>query len=730
LWEEIWLLLLSAGVIALLFPRIGRDGNHTRTRIAVALIWLTLAGLILAPAKGVIVYEYGLPGTPIPWGITVDRSGNVWVAEQSANRIARVYPNAGEYTIPTVGCVPWSVVASLDEEDIWFTEENGGKIGILVPSQNKFYEWQLPTTIDLLQPRPQGIAMNITKISANSYKRPRYDVWFTEFGRNRIGHLFAENPENVRFSFYTIPGVTDAQPRCIAMSPLDYSVWFTEYKTNRISSLKLLENGTAVFRHYAVAAPTAANIGLWGIGVDAAGFVWVVENVRNCIGKLNPVSGEYVTFAIPTQNSQPRELVVEIGDIPDRPLNIWFTEFNGDKVGRYDPRSNVFYEYPIVSAGGRPHGIAIATYGGGVGGYGDLWFTEPFAQKIGRIYNWNTPPLVTITTVGTISYATATSQTLSMSRLGTASSTASTTASTSVTTAATVSPTVVTTTYTFTSSQLLLTSTSIYSYTVSSGSTSSTTSTTATTTTQVTASVSTIPTTTTTTATSISLNIQTSSVTTSRTNTIFLTSTSLITTTVTKTSTSTYPTVTLTTANTSFISTTTFSPTATITSAQTYVVPTTSVATAILTATATTTTTVAITRPCIIASVAYGSELAPEVQFLRGYRDGPVMSTFAGAQFMRIFNAFYYSFSPSVAQFVGRDSFLSTVTRALITPLLACLHASTSVLTIPQLGQEAGIFTMGIVASALAGMTYLLPLLVVARAPRVFRRRLRATQGA
>ena len=720
-------MLLSGGVVGLFFAQ-RRQGNHTRIRIVVAFVWLTsLLGLVLVPAKAVVVYEYGLPGTPWPWGITVDRSGNIWTAERQANKIAIVGVPTVEYSIPTAGSVPWGIAASLDEEDIWFTEENAGKIGRFVRSENKFYEWSLPALGE--QPRPRGICMNVTKISTNNYKTPRYDVWFTEFGRSnaavgksRIGHLYGTDATQVRFSFYNITGVADPQPLCIAMSPLDYSVWFTEYRTNRISSLKLMENGTAVFRHYSTGA-TGDGSGLWGIGVDPAGFVWVVESKsnRNCIGKLNPVTGEYVTFTIPTPNSEPHELVVEAySGFPDRPLNVWFTEYNSGKIGRYDPGLNVFFEYPIISTGGGAHGIAIT------GSYGNVWFTEPFAQKVGEIYNWNTPPLVTTTTVGTITYPLTTSRTLATSRIGTTSGATSYTASTTMVDSTAVSATVVTTTYTFTSSQFLITTTSIYSYTVSSGSTSYTTTTTTTTSTQTTASVSTTPTTTTTTATYVSWNVQTSSVTTSMTNTIFLTSTSLTTTTLTRTSTSMHPTVTVTAANTSFISTTTFSPTATVTSAQTSVIFTTSVATSVLTTTVTTTTTVAITRPCIIASVAYGSELAPEVQFLRGFRDGPVTSTFAGSQFMRVFNAFYYSFSPTVAQFVGRDSLLSTATRALIAPLLGGLHVAASTLTVLRSSQEIGILVTGTLASALIGMIYLLPLLAVTKA---FWRKLKAVRG-
>jgi len=710
LWSATWLVLFNTSLISLFFIHKRTRIRHLRTRTLLAAISLIcLAALMLPPAQGVIVYEYGLAGTPIPWGITIDRGGAIWFTEQGTNRIAQL---GAEYQIPTPGCVPWAIAASNDEEDIWFTEETAGKIARFVPSEKKFYEWFLPNPAE--SPRPRGIAMNITKMSTTN-KTPRYDVWFTEYSRNRIGHLYGNETHgaiHIRFSFYTIPlppGESvwpigpGAQPLCIAMNPIDRSVWFTEYRTNRISSIKLLENGSAQFRHYKLGEVTD-NISPWGIGVDPNGFVWVTESKRNCIGRLNPVSGEYMTFTVPTPNSEPHELVLEATTTPPyRVLNVWFTEHNGDKIGRYDPGMNVFFEYPIISTGGKPHGIALS---------GSIWFTEPFAQKIGAIYGWYAPPRVTTTTVGTITSAVTTSLTLAPSRAGTTSVTATYSAATSTTGAIAASVTSVTATYTFTSSMLRMTSTSIYSYTLTSRSTSYTTTSTTTTATQTIISVSTLRTTTSTTATSTSVSVQTSSSTTSRTSTIVIVSTSLTTTTLTATSTSNYPTVTATLANTSFIATTTFSPTITTTSVRTSIVPMTSTGTSILTTTTTTTTTIAVTRPCIVASAAHGSELAPEVQFLRELRDRTVMATFAGTQFMRIFNTFYYSFSPAVAELVRTSPYLATAARVLISPLLISLRVAALVLPILPADPEVGVSFMGILASCLIGTASLTPAFV------------------
>ena len=54
---------------------------------------------------------------------------------------------------------------------------------------------------------------------------------------------------------------------------------------------------------------------------------------------------------------------------------------------------------------------------------------------------------------------------------------------------------------------------------------------------------------------------------------------------------------------------------------------------------------------CLIATAAYGSEMAPQVQFLREIRDNTVLQTQSGTSFMTAFNTFYYTFSPTVADY-------------------------------------------------------------------------------
>lgn len=111
--------------------------------------------------------------------------------------------------------------------------------------------------------------------------------------------------------------------------------------------------------------------------------------------------------------------------------------------------------------------------------------------------------------------------------------------------------------------------------------------------------------------------------------------------------------------------------------------------------------------PCLIATAAFGSELAPEVQFLRDFRDQQILHTFAGSTFMSVFNSWYYSFSPNIAQYESRNTVMRGVIRIMLYPLLTILHMSSEIYSILGFQPELGVLTAGILASLLIGMTYL-----------------------
>ena len=116
---------------------------------------------------------------------------------------------------------------------------------------------------------------------------------------------------------------------------------------------------------------------------------------------------------------------------------------------------------------------------------------------------------------------------------------------------------------------------------------------------------------------------------------------------------------------------------------------------------------------CLIATAAFGSELAPQVQALRNFRDGIALNTLAGSSFMAVFNGWYYSFSPQVADFERGRPWLKEAVRASVYPLLGILDLSTQVYDTLAFNGEAAIVGAGLTASALIGLLYFAPLSAV-----------------
>ena len=100
---------------------------------------------------------------------------------------------------------------------------------------------------------------------------------------------------------------------------------------------------------------------------------------------------------------------------------------------------------------------------------------------------------------------------------------------------------------------------------------------------------------------------------------------------------------------------------------------------------------------CLIATAAYGSELAPQVQFLREVRDHTLLSTAAGSAFMESFNAYYYTFAPTVAEWERQNPVFKEAVRLAITPLISSL----SIMSLADAGSEADVLTLGISVIAL-----------------------------
>jgi len=115
---------------------------------------------------------------------------------------------------------------------------------------------------------------------------------------------------------------------------------------------------------------------------------------------------------------------------------------------------------------------------------------------------------------------------------------------------------------------------------------------------------------------------------------------------------------------------------------------------------------------CLIATATFDSELAPQVQQLRELRDNKLLQTKSGSDFMTIFNNFYYTFSPQVADLERESPLFKETVKIGITPLLLSLSLMNSIemnSEIEVIGYGSSIILLNL------GMYFVAPTLIVVR---------------
>lgn len=113
---------------------------------------------------------------------------------------------------------------------------------------------------------------------------------------------------------------------------------------------------------------------------------------------------------------------------------------------------------------------------------------------------------------------------------------------------------------------------------------------------------------------------------------------------------------------------------------------------------------------CLIATATFGSEMAPQVQQLREFRDNTLLKTESGSVFMSGFNQFYYSFSPTIADWERQNPAFKETVKLTITPLLTSL----SILNYVDIDSEAEVLGYGITIIFLnIGMYFIAPVIAI-----------------
>jgi len=113
---------------------------------------------------------------------------------------------------------------------------------------------------------------------------------------------------------------------------------------------------------------------------------------------------------------------------------------------------------------------------------------------------------------------------------------------------------------------------------------------------------------------------------------------------------------------------------------------------------------------CLIATASFGSELSPQVQLLREIRDNTILQTKFGSVFMTSFNQFYYSFSPTIADYERENVIFKETVKLTLIPLLTSL----TLLQYVDINSESEMLVYGIGIILLnIGMYFVAPAILI-----------------
>ena len=297
--------------------------------------------------------------------------GNMWFTALNSNQVGKITPagSVTQYPIPTADSSPQKIVAGPDG-NLWFTEEVG-QIGVVTPagagagtitefalqafgcphgitvgSDNNLWVADQCGFVERFTPTnpPGEIDYPVTADAFDIARGPDGNLWFTEFSGQLIGRM---STAGVLTEFAT---PDNTFPAGIAAGA-DGNLWFQNQ-----------DIGGSVGRITPAGGIDIFSAGLSGCAADITsagdGGLWIPDPcllpVNLALARVNTLGVVTARQASSYANSGAQGIAVG----PDGRL--WFTEFNGSRIGRMSAISGS--GMPIVAQEGAPFSGKVASF--------------------------------------------------------------------------------------------------------------------------------------------------------------------------------------------------------------------------------------------------------------------------------------------------------------------------------------------------------------------------------
>ena len=305
---------------------------------------------------GAFIQEYTIP-TPNsePLFIDVDANGRVWFTENNGMKIGSFNPWTKTFKEYSTSFHPRDIVCNVLNGLVYFTEDeySNSHYGALVPRTGVVYEF--PTGL------PVASAVDCTL-------DPSGNFWFNGWDSQSVSKANKTGLESyIPPSFGYMSGLTEDP---------EGNIWLTivqayEYNPRLLKlDTKLAQPGTS---NGFTEIPLPTNQETIRRPLAALGKIWFPMMNESKIACYDPTTGEFEEYPTPTPDAG-------IGDLAlDRWERIWFTEPLANQIAMLDLRTGVITEFPIPTPDASLCGIAVDM------NRDIVWFTESSGNKIGRL---------------------------------------------------------------------------------------------------------------------------------------------------------------------------------------------------------------------------------------------------------------------------------------------------------------------------------------------------------
>ena len=265
-----------------------------------------------------------------------------------------------EYDLPRKTIEPHDILRDA-EGNVWYTNFGEMFIGKFDPKTLKHTEYAIKT---FKPDAPKGLL----SIEFDHTGK----IWFDTMYQGSLGCL---DPKTGEIAYYPVPKEWNDDRVQLNFTGLHYEVdnkvWTKSVGTQDIFRVDLKTGQWEKF-HPTDQLPDVKHAGIYQVMSDSQNNLWMAEFTEGHLGKIDAKTLKVTWYATPTAHARARRMEIDEHD------NVTFTEYRGNKVAVFDPKTEKFTEYPLP-----PH---TYPYRANFDKNGDIWASTMSTDRVVRLH--------------------------------------------------------------------------------------------------------------------------------------------------------------------------------------------------------------------------------------------------------------------------------------------------------------------------------------------------------